>query len=131
MSYIKWSIITLVSISIVVLILYKPFYKTEVKKITVNNSIDNITIYKNKTIYLFKSEKNNVILFIDRNKKEIYKPNYNYINLNKIILWRRDMLDGVPLSSAAKVYEQEVIWKEDAVMFTYGKDSSREYYIVW
>jgi len=64
-----------------------------------------------------------VILFIDRNKKKIYEPNYNYIKLNKIILWRRDVLNGVPLSSAAKVHEQEVIWQEDAVNFTYGKDS--------
>jgi len=40
----------LVLFFIALLILYKPFYKTEVEKITVNKSIKDITIYKNKTI---------------------------------------------------------------------------------
>ncbi|MFW6281928.1 MAG: hypothetical protein ACOC1O_03945 [bacterium] len=133
MTYLKWSVSVFVLVIIVILSLYKPFYKTEVKQINVNKFENNISIFKNKNIYLVKYnlKKEDIYLFINRKKKTIYEPNYNNINLNNIILWRRDMLKGVPISSAAKVEEQEMIWQEDSVNFTYGKDSSFEYYIEW
>jgi len=145
MSISKYKIVALIVIilGIIVIVLscyYKPFVFVRVKHIQyeVNMKIQDVQycIYKSGDEYLLSPTSNddNLTFLIGKKRKKITELMYSNRSirvLNVAILWRKDLLVGADLDFVPKAGQQEVIWNEDQLIFTYGENKEMKYIVEW
>ena len=145
MSISKYKIVALIVIilGIIVIVLscyYKPFVFVRVKHIqyAVNMKIQDVQycIYKSGDEYLLSPTSNddNLTFLIGKKRKKITELMYSNRSirvLNVAILWRKDLLVGADLDFVPKAGQQEVIWNEDQLIFTYGENKEMKYIVEW
>ncbi len=123
--------IFLFSVSLVML-LFRPFFYTNSKINLINEKKSSCQLYQSGNLYIAFLKQKQEILIIDKKSKLIYLPNDSYWFLgDSILFWRRDHLIGVPLTSCAKVGEQDLHWTREGVTFTIGHKKALRVKITW
>lgn len=120
----------------ILFIFYQIFF---IKNVKVNCFYDD---KQNNACYVYKSTKYYIILnkvkegkrfyIIDSKNKMVYFPNYHYFFVGEnILFWKKGNLLGVPITSAAKIGEQDFIWTDSRLEFTNGENRNERIIIYW
>ncbi len=123
--------IILLSVSSVMLF-FRPFFNSNSRIYLIDENKSSCQLFQSGNLYIAILKQKQEIIIIDKKSKLIYLPNLSYWFLgDSILFWRRDQLKGVPLTSAAKVGEQDLHWTREGVTFTIGHKKAHKVKITW